>query len=30
MGWRAWLRASREQPGTRGAVTPAGTMEPAA
>ena len=26
MGWRAWLRASREQPGTRGAVTPAGTM----
>ena len=30
MGWRAWLRASRGQPGTRGAVTPAGTMEPAA
>ena len=30
MGWRAWPRASREQPGTRGAVPPAGTMEPAA
>ena len=30
IGWRAWLRASRGQPGNRGAVTPAGTMEPAA